>query len=545
MAIPEYDYIIVGAGSAGCVLANRLTEDGSATVLLLEAGGPDHGWDWRLHMPAALAYPMNGTRYNWDYRTEPQEHLNRRRLHWPRGKVLGGSSSINGMAYVRGNAADFDHWADVTGDESWNYQHVLPYFRRAETYDRGGDAYRGADGPLQVQGGKGWSPLYRAFIEAGVQAGYPETADMNGYQQDGFGRMDMTVHDGKRSSAARAYLHPAMARPNLNVLTGALTGRILFDGKRAVGVEFGRKGETTKAHAAREVLVAAGAINAPQLLMLSGIGDPTQLDEHGIPCVAAVPGVGANLQDHLELYVQYACTQPVTLYSATRPLNKAMIGVQWLATHRGLGATNHFESGGFIRSDPAVPWPDIQYHFLPMAVRYDGTAAAKGHGFQAHAGPMRSLSRGRLRLASADPAAPPIIDPASMAHDQDWREMRACVRLTRKVIGQQALAPYRGAELSPGPDCQTDDDIDAFVRAQAESAYHPCGTCRMGNDDGAVVDSRLRVHGCEGLRVVDASIMPQITTGNLNAPTIMIGEKGADLVLGRNLPPANVPVYPN
>ena len=545
MATPEYDYIIVGAGSAGCVLAHRLTEDGSTTVLLLEAGGPDHGWDWRLHMPAALAYPMNGTRYNWDYRTEPQEHLNGRRLHWPRGKVLGGSSSINGMAYVRGNAGDFDHWADVTGDDGWNYQHVLPYFRRAETYDRGGDAYRGADGPLRVHGGEGWSPLYRAFIDAGVQAGYPETADMNGYQQEGFGRMDMTVHDGKRCSAARAYLHPAMDRPNLRVLTGALTRRILFDGKRAIGVDYRRRGETSTAHAAREVLVAAGAINAPQLLMLSGIGDPAHLDEHGIPCVAPVPGVGRNLQDHLELYVQYACTQPVTLYAATRPLNKAMIGMQWLATRRGLGATNHFESGGFIRSDPAVPWPDIQYHFLPMAVRYDGTSAAKGHGFQAHAGPMRSLSRGRLRLASADPAAAPIIDPASMAHEQDWREMRACVRLTREIIGGQALAPYRGTELSPGPDCQTDDDIDAFVRAQAESAYHPCGTCRMGDDDGAVVDSRLRVHGCEGLRVIDASIMPRITTGNLNAPTIMIGEKGADLVLGRHLPPANVPVYPN
>lgn len=545
MATPEYDYIIVGAGSAGCVLANRLTEDGKTTVLLLEAGGPDHRWDWRIHMPAALAYPMNGTRYNWDYRTVPQANLGGRQMHWPRGKVLGGSSTINGMAYVRGNAADFDHWADVAGDDGWSYQHVLPYFRRSETYDRGGDAYRGTDGPLHVHGGEGWSPLYGAFIEAGSQAGYPKTDDMNGYQQEGFGRMDMTVHDGRRWSAARGYLHPAMSRPNLSVQTGALTQRIVFDGTRAIGVDFTHKGDTQTAHATREVLLAAGAINSPQLLMLSGVGDPVHLRDHGIATVSAVPGVGTNLQDHLELYIQHLCTQPVTLYGATRPVNKAKIGVQWLTTHEGLGATNHFESGGFVRSDPSVTWPDIQYHFLPMAVRYDGTSAAKGDGFQAHAGPMRSRSRGRLTLASADPSAAPIIDAAAMSDEQDWREMRACVRLTREIFRQPAFDAYRGLELSPGPDCATDDDIDAFVRSQVESAYHPCGTCRMGSDDGAVVDSHLRVHGCEGLRVIDASIMPRITTGNLNAPTIMIGEKGADLVLGQSLPPAHVPVYPN
>ncbi|WP_439817824.1 choline dehydrogenase [Zavarzinia sp. CC-PAN008] len=540
----SFDYVIVGAGSAGCVLAARLSEDPTVRVAVLEAGGRDHWWDWRIHMPAALAYPMNGTRYNWDYHTEPQPNLGGRRMHWPRGRVLGGSSSINGMVYVRGNALDFDNWAQDPALRHWRYAECLPYFRKAETYDRGGDAYRGSDGPLHVQGGRGWSPLYQAFVEAGVAAGYHRTADMNGEAQEGFGRMDMTIHRGRRWSAARAYLHPAMKRRNLVVRTGALTGRVRVENGRAVGVEVRGGRGVEQIHAAREVILAGGAINSPQLLMLSGIGPADMLARAGVTPIHDLKGVGRNLQDHLELYVQASCLEPVSLYPATKWWRKGWVGARWLATQTGWGATNHFESGGFIRSRPGVAWPDIQYHFLPMAVRYDGKGAIEAHGFQVHVGPMRSPSRGTLTLRADTPDAHPLIDPNYMSHPDDWAEMRASIRLTREIFAQAPLRRFNGGEIAPGPAVQTDAELDAFIAQAAESAYHPCGTCRMGSGPDAVVDGDCRVHGIEGLRVVDASIMPQVTTGNLNAPVIMMAEKAADLIRGRTpLPPSDAAVW--
>ena len=532
-----FDYVIVGAGSAGCVLANRLSADGRVTVLVLEHGGSDSSV--LIQMPSALSIPMNMPKYTWGYETEPEPHLGGRRLHTPRGRVLGGSSSINGMVYVRGNPHDFDRW-EQEGAAGWGYRHVLPYFRRAETLREGGDAYRGDAGPLHTQYGTLENPLHAAWLSAAQQAGYPATEDYNGRQQEGFGRMGMTVHNGRRWSAANAYLKPAMVRPNLRVVTHAHVTRILFEGQCATGVSYARGDTTCTARAVRTVILCGGPINSPQLLKLSGIGPAAELQALGIPVVQDRPGVGENLQDHLEFYFQVACKQPVTLYSVMNPVSKALIGARWVLRHDGLGATNHFESCGFIRSRAGIEYPDIQYHFLPLAVSYDGRVKAEGHGFQAHVGPMRSKSRGNVRLASADARDKPLIRFNYMSHPDDWTEMRACVRLTREIFAQAAFDAYRGAEMQPGADVQTDDEIDAFIAAKVESAYHPSGTCRIGRIDDplAVVDAQTRVIGADGLRVIDSSVMPSLTTGNLNAPTIMIGEKGADLVMGRPAPAA-------
>jgi choline dehydrogenase len=544
MASEAFDYVIVGAGSAGCVLADRLTEDGRHTALLLEYGGSDRSIF--VQMPSALSIPMGMAKYDWRYYTEPEPGLGGRRLHTPRGKVLGGSSSINGLVYVRGNPQDFQRW-ESEGAAGWNYATVLPYFRRAEKRATGGDDYRGDRGPLQTRYGTLANPLHAAWLTAGRQAGYATTNDINGYQQEGFGRLDMTVgEDGRRCSAANAYLRPALHRPNLAVKSAALVTRVLFDGRRAVGVEYRRGQALHTVQARREVIVSAGPINSPKLLKLSGVGPAAELHEHGIELVADRPGVGENLQDHLEFYFQVACTQPVTLYSSMGLFARAMIGARWLLRKDGLGATNHFETGGFIRSRAGVPYPDIQFHFLPLAVTYDGSSLAHEHGFQAHVGPMRSKSRGHVRLASADVRDKPKILFNYLSHPDDLEEFRAGLRLTREIFAQKACDPYRGREIQPGKDVQTDDEIDSFVRSKVESAYHPSCSCKMGrsSDPMAVVDPEGRVYGVEALRVIDSSVMPSITTGNLNAPTIMVAEKMADHVLGRApLPPSAAPYH--
>ena len=537
----EADFVIIGAGSAGCALAYRLSASG-ASVLVVEHGGSDAGPF--IQMPAALSYPMNMARYDWGYRSEPEPHLNNRRLACPRGKVIGGSSSVNGMVYVRGHAMDYDFWAE-SGADGWAYADVLPYFRRMESWHAGGHggdaAWRGTDGPLHVTRGPRENPLFAAFVEAGRQTGYPVTQDYNGYQQEGFGVMEQTVWKGRRWSAANAYLRPALRRDTCALLRGLVT-RVVIEEGRAVGVEVRRGGGSEIVRARREVVLAASSINSPKLLMLSGIGPGRHLREHGIDVVADRPGVGGNLQDHLELYIQMAAKQPITLYKHWNIFSKALIGAQWLFTKTGLGASNQFESAGFIRSRAGVEYPDIQYHFLPIAMRYDGRAAAEGHGFQAHVGPMRSASRGAVTLRSCDPEAAPVIRFNYMSAPGDWQDFRNCIRLTRELFQQQAFAPHADFEIQPGAGVSSDAELDAFIAEHAESAFHPCGTCRMGRkgDPGAVVDPEGRVIGVARLRVADSSIFPRITNGNLNAPSIMVGEKIADHLLGLDpLAPAN------
>ena len=537
----EYDVVVVGAGSAGCAVAARLSEDPSLQVLLLEAGGSDKLLE--VQVPAGL-YKVWRTRRDWNYTTDPQPGLDGRSLFWPRGKLLGGSSSINAMIYMRGAAADYDEWAELTGDKAWSYEQVLPLFRRMEDNSRGADHYHGAGGPLRVEDLRSPHVWTRAVIQSAVAAGYPRNDDFNGAVQEGVGQYQVTQKRGRRWSSADAYLHPAEGRPNLHVVTRALTTRVLLERGRVVGVEYVEVGIPKSVRAAREVILAGGAINSPQLLMLSGVGPADHLREVGVPVAHDLPGVGQDLQDHLELYVQYESLQPVTLLTAMRPHNMVRIGVRWFLSHDGLAASSHLEAGGFIRSAAGVRHPDIQYHFLPALVSDHGRAKGDLHAFQAHVGPMRPASRGWLRLRSADPKVHPVIEPNYLSEERDRAELRACVRLTREIFAQEAFAPYRGRELMPGPEATSDEAIDTFVRRKADSAYHPCCTCRMGTDELAVVDPACRVRGLDGLRVVDASVMPSMVSGNLNAPTIMIGEKASDAILGRPpLPPSNAPVY--
>lgn len=531
MAEQIYDYIIVGAGSAGCVLANRLSEDASNQVLLLETGGSDK--NIFIKMPTALSIPMNTEKLAWQFHTEAEPYLDNRKMHCPRGKVLGGSSSINGMVYVRGHAKDFDEWQEH-GAQGWDYQSCLPYFQKAESFYLGKDAYRGDNGPLGVNNGNEMAnPLYGAFIEAGKQAGYAATDDYNAAQQEGFGPMHMTVKDGVRSSASREYLDPVKSRNNLTIVTGALAEKVILEGKKAVGVEYSIDGNKTTAKATTEVLLSAGSIGSPHLLQLSGIGDSDTLQAAGVEVKHHLPGVGQNLQDHLEFYFQYKCKQPITLNGKLGLISKGLIGARWLFTRKGLGATNHFESCAFIRSKPGVEWPDIQYHFLPAAMRYDGRSAFAGHGFQVHVGHNKPKSRGAVTITSADPTQAPKIQFNYLQHQDDIEGFRACVRLTREIIEQSAFDEYRDDEIQPGKHVQTDEEIDAFVRQAVESAYHPSCSCRMGEDAMAVVNSSTQVHGIQGLRVVDSSIFPTVPNGNLNAPTIMVAEKAADMILGK------------
>jgi choline dehydrogenase len=537
-AIVNTDYVIVGAGSAGCAIAFRLTEAGHK-VKVIEFGGSDRGP--LIQMPAALSYPMNMHRYDWGYWSEPEPYLGGRKLACPRGKVLGGSSSINGMVYVRGHALDFDKWAEM-GAVGWSFSDILPYYKRLENWNSAGHggekSFRGIGGRLNITRGTRTNPLNLAFEKAGKQAGYQTTLDYNGKQQEGFGPMDQTIKNGKRWSSAKAYLEPAIRSGKCEIIRGLAT-KIIINKKQAEGVEYLQNGETKFVYASKEVIVAASAINSPKILLLSGIGPAEELKTNGIEVIADRPGVGKNLQDHLELYIQMMAKRPVSLYKYWNPIGKALVGLRWLLSKSGPGASNQFESAGFIRSKAGVKYPDIQYHFLPLAVRYDGRLPIKGHGFQAHVGPMRSKSRGYVALRSNDPIEAPKIQFNYMSHDSDWADFRNCIRLTREIFSQPAFKLFAKAEISPGAALQSDDELNSFIRDNVESAYHPCGTCKMGNRDDlmSVVDPETRVIGIDKLRVADSSIFPQITNGNLNAPSIMVGEKASDHILGKNLLP--------
>ena len=545
MTSVQYDFIIVGGGSAGSALANRLSADPATRVLVLEAGRPDYRWDVFIHMPAALTFPIGSKFYDWAYTSQPEPGLNGRSIYHARGKVLGGSSSINGMIFQRGNPMDYQRWAADPGMADWDYAHCLPYFKRMETCLAGPDEYRGGDGPLILERGPATSPLFKAFFAAVQEAGYPLTDDVNGYRQEGFAAFDRNIHRGRRLSAARAYLHPVMNRPNLDVTCRAYVTRILFEGNRAVGVEFSHGKGPARLVRGAEIILSGGAINTPQLLQLSGVGHADALRALGIHVVADLPGVGENLQDHLEVYVQYASKLPVSVAPAMKYRNRPMVGAKWLLLRSGPGATNHFEGGGFVRSNDEVAYPNLMYHFLPIAIRYDGSSPAGGHGYQVHVGPMYSDSRGSVTITSRDPAVHPALRFNYMSTRTDLREWAEAIRITRSILNQPAFAEFNGGELSPGSGVSTDEEILDWVRRDAETALHPSCTAKMGTGEDSVTDpASMRVHGLDGLRIVDASVMPYITNGNIYAPVMMTAEKSADLILGNTpLPPEPVPFY--
>jgi choline dehydrogenase len=541
----QYDFIIVGGGSAGSALANRLSADASQKVLVLEAGRPDYRWDVFIHMPAALTFPIGSKFYDWGYRSEPEPHMHQRRIHHARGKVLGGSSSINGMIFQRGNPMDYERWAADAGMESWDFAHCLPYFKRMENCLAGDDEFHGHAGPLVLERGPATNPLFEAFFAAAEQAGYPRTDDVNGYRQEGFAPFDRNVHRGRRLSAARAYLHPVMRRPNLTVRTRAFATQILFDGTRAVGVNYRQgRGRAQEAYG-KEIILCGGAVNTPQLLQLSGAGNARELEALGIDVVADLPGVGENLQDHLEVYVQYGCKKPVSMQPALAKWKRPFIGAQWLFLRSGPAATNHFEGGGFVRSNSNVDYPNLMFHFLPIAIRYDGSAPGGGHGYQVHIGPMYSDTRGTVKIRSRDPKEHPALRFNYMSTEQDRREWVEAIHIARGILNQPAMEEFNNGEISPGPDVQTDEEILDWVARDGETALHPSCTAKMGTDPMSVVDpTSMRVHGLQGLRITDASVMPYVTNGNIYAPVMMMAEKAADLILGNTpLRPENMTFY--